>query len=108
MKYDINKLRGSGLRYLAVDRSGQMWAFEKMPVRMDGYWRIADEFMPPAEVGEEYREHYKKAMRWRWNGRQICVPVYDAPFSINWEDEPLDLVKNGTVKPKDMKVWGSF
>lgn len=108
MRYDINKLRGSGLRYLAVDRSGQMWAFEKPPVRMDGYWRIADEFMPPAQVGEEYREHYRKAMRWRWMGRQICAPISDAPIDLKWEDEPLDLVKSETVKPEDMKGWGSF
>lgn len=108
MRYDINKLRGSGLRYLVVDRSGQMWAFEKMPVLMDGYWRIADEFMPPPEYGEEYKYHYCKLVRWHWKGRKICAPISNAPFSLALEDEPLDLVQNGTVKEEDIKVWGSF
>lgn len=27
-KYDINKLRSAGLRYLAVDKDGQAWAIE--------------------------------------------------------------------------------
>lgn len=52
MKFNIDKLRSWKLRYLVCDETGQIWAHEKLPVRVtpgyaDGYWKVADEFLPP-------------------------------------------------------------
>lgn len=47
-------------------------------------------------------------MRWRWDGREFCMPVYDVPFNIEWEDEPYDIVKHGLVAEEDIKIWPEF
>lgn len=55
MKFNIDKLRSWKLRYLVCDETGQIWAHEKLPVRVtpgyaDGYWKVADEFLPPPRM----------------------------------------------------------
>ena len=38
-RFNINKIRSAGLRYIVADADGQAWAFEVMPVRKDNHWR---------------------------------------------------------------------
>lgn len=107
-KFNINKLRSAGLRYLVVDADGQMWAYEAMPVREGGYWRLADKYLCPSEYGETYLEHWRKVMRWRWKGREFCLPIYDAPIEMTFDDAPYDIAENGLVAEADIKVWPEF
>lgn len=104
-KFNINKLRSAGLRYLVVDVDGQMWAFEAMPVREDGHWILSDEYLCPPEYGEAYLEHWKRVARWRIKGRMLCMPIFDAPVELTFDDEPFDIVANGLVAKADLKVW---
>ena len=104
-KFNINKLRSAGLRYLVVDADGQMWAFEAMPVRECGHWILPDEYLCPPEYGEAYLEHWKRVTRWRIKGRALCMPIFDAPVELTFDDEPFDIVANGLVVEADLKVW---
>lgn len=104
-KFNINKLRSAGLRYLAVDSGGQMWAYETMPVREDGYWRLPDKYMCPPKYGEECKRHWSNVARWRSQGRELDMPIYGAPMVLTFEDEPYDIVEHGLVAEKDLKIW---
>lgn len=122
-KFNINKLRSAGLRYLVVDCDGQAWAFEPLPVRRDGHWSLPTEFLPPEtcvhtsvnpdgtlQVGEiesveAHNAYWRKMMRWRWLGREITMPVFDVPVGLRWEDEPYDIIEHGLVPPEDFKTW---
>lgn len=104
-KFNINKIRSAGLRYLVSDRDGQMWAYEAMPVREDGHWKMADKHLCPPEYGDAYRKHWAKAMWWKLMGREFCMPIYDAPVSLTFDDEPYDIVENGLTGESDLKIW---
>lgn len=117
MKFNINKLRSWGLRYLACDESGQLWAYEKPPVRISmshttGHWRIADCFLAPEvhfnsseEEWQRYKDHWAKMTHYNLNGRPICAPISDCPIQISWEDEPYDMVEHGLFPISDLKVF---
>lgn len=47
-------------------------------------------------------------MRWSWNGRKFCLPIYDAPVKLTFDDEPYDIVQHGLVEEKDLKAWPEF
>ncbi len=110
------------------DYSGQLWAYEKSPIREDGYWRVANEFLPPTrpkglhylidesthkvvcnDPKPEQEYHHSYTQHWgnlyRQRDRRICVPLNDCPFNISWKDEPFDLVAMGIVPEADMKKW---
>lgn len=107
MKFNINKLRSWKLRYLVCDEAGQIWAHEKPPVRVVpcytvGYWRVADEFLPPYvtnhssdEEWDMYKKHWLKITHYKLDGRAICVPISDSPIQISWEEDPYDMVEHG-------------
>ncbi len=107
-KFNINKIRSAGLRYLVADADGQAWAFEAMPVRENKHWRVADEHMCPPHYGKEYLAHWYEVMHWKIMGREFCMPVFDLPFDISWNDEPYDIVEHGLVAEGDLKVWPTF
>ena len=104
-KFNINKLRSAGLRYLVVDMDGQMWAHEAIPIRENNYWRLNDKHLCPPHYGEEYLRHWDKVLYWRLRGRVFCSPVYDAPIELTFNDEPYDIVENGLVNEHDFKIW---
>lgn len=105
-KYDINKLRSAGLRYLAVDKDGQAWAFETIPQRAYGcHWILSDEFLRSKENGNE---HWSRVLHWNLKGRRICMPVSDLPIDLKWEDEPYDILEYGLVRKEDFKIWPDF
>lgn len=104
-KFNINKIRSAGLRYLAVDMDGQMWAYEKMPIREGGHWRLEDKYLCPSFYGEEYLQYWNRRIRWNLQGRLFCCPIYDAPIELTFNDEPYDIIKNGLVNEKDFKIW---
>ena len=105
-KYDINKLRSAGLRYLAVDKDGQAWAFETIPQRAYGcHWILSDEFL---RSKENENEHWSRVLHWNLKGRRICMPVFDLPIDLKWEDEPYDILENGLVRKEDFKIWPDF
>lgn len=120
MKFNINKLRSWGLRYLACDESGQIWAHEKPPVRVlpshtAGHWRAADCFLAPQvhfnspeEEWRRYKDHWAKMTHYNLNGRPICTPISDCPIQISWEDEPYDMVEHGLFPMSDLKVFGEL
>lgn len=117
MKFNKNKLRSWGLRYLVCDESGQIWAHEKPPVRVmpfysTGYWRIADRFLAPEihtysskEEWEAYRKHWSRMTKEHLDGRLICVPVSDCPIQISWEDEPYDMIAHNLFPIQDLKTF---
>ncbi len=107
-RFNINKIRSAGLRYIVADADGQAWAFEVMPVRKDNHWRLADKHLCPPHYGEEYLAHWSEVMYWRIKGREFCMPLSDLPFSISWNDEPYDIVEHGLVVEGDIKVWPTF
>ncbi len=107
-KFNINKLRSAGLRYLVVDTDGQMWAYEAVPTRKDGHWGLNNKHLCPSEYGEVYLAHWDKVMRWRRKGREFCSPIYDAPIELTFEDAPYDIVKGGLVAEADFKIWPEF
>lgn len=47
-------------------------------------------------------------MRWRWEGREFCLPIYDAPIEMTFDDAPYDIAENGLVAEADIKVWPEF
>lgn len=104
-KFNINKLRSAGLRYLVVDADGQMWAHEAMPVREDRYWRLADKHLCPEKYGEEYLQHWANVMRWKFKGRELCMPICDAPIELTFKDGPYDIAEHGLVAEEDLKIW---
>lgn len=123
-KFNINKLRSAGLRYLVVDTDGQAWAFEPRPVRHDGHWSLPAEFLPPEtrvctsinpdgtlhisemENADMYYAYWRKMMRrCHWLGREIAMPVSDVPIDLRWEDEPYDIIEHGLVLAEDFKIW---
>ena len=105
-KYDINKLRSAGLRYLAVDKDGQAWAFETIPQRAYGcYWILSNEFL---HSKENENEHWSRVLHWNLKGRRICMPVFDLPIDLKWEDEPYDILENGLVRKEDLRTWKDF
>lgn len=103
MKFNIDKLRSWKLRYLVCDETGQIWAHEKLPIRVTpgyaaGYWKVADEFLPPHvtiyssdKEWDEYKKHWSKIMHYKLNSRAICVPISDCPIQLSWGDDPYDL-----------------
>lgn len=107
MKFNINKLRSWKLRYLVCDETGQIWAHEKLPVRVTpgyavGYWKVADEFLPPHvtiyssdEEWDKYKKHWSKIMHYKLNSLAICVPISDCPIQLSWGDDPYDMVEYG-------------
>lgn len=107
-KFNINKLRSAGLRYLVADADGQMWAFELMPVRENQHWRLNDQHLCPDRYGDAYREHWSKVLDWQCVGRKFCSPIYDAPVKLTFDDAPYDIVENGLVAKEDFKTWSSF
>lgn len=111
-KFNINKLRSAGLRYLVADADGQIWAHEAMPVRSGRHWRLADEHLCPScrsiANTESDNSHWAKVLRRDGTGRKFCMPVYDVPFRLDWEDEPYDIVEHGLVAEKDLKIWPKF
>ncbi len=128
MKYNVNKLRSWGLRYLVCDPDGQIWAMERA-VRGEHSWRFPDEWfnpVPPPQwpegairwpknggplqfdeaLIEQYKDQCRKyKMIIRSTEHEMRVPISDCPFNITWEDEPFDLVANGIVPESDMKQW---
>lgn len=104
-KFDINKLRSAGLRYLVADANGQIWAFELMPVCKEAHWRLNDKHLCPSHYGEEYKTYWNNVANWRLKGRAFCRPIYDAPIKLALDDDPYDIVKNGLVTEQDFKVW---
>lgn len=102
-KFNINKLRSAGLRYLVADEDGQMWAYEAIPVQENGHWRLADKHLPPSKYGEAYLEHWRKVMRWRLMGREFCLPIHDAPIKLKFNDAPYDIVEMGLYQKQTSK-----
>lgn len=108
MKFNINKLRSWGLRYLVCDESGQIWAHEKLPVRVIpfysiGYWRITDRFLAPEvhtysskEEWEAYRKHWARVAKEHFS---------DCPIEISWKDEPYDMVAHNLFPIQDLKTF---
>lgn len=47
-------------------------------------------------------------MRWRWEGREFCLPIYDTPIEMTFDDAPYDIAENGLVAEADIKVWPEF
>lgn len=107
-KFNINKIRSAGLRYVVADASGQVWAYEEMPVREDGHWRLADKHLCPPQYGDEYKRYWSRLLSWRLKGREFCMPLFDVPFNISWDDEPYDIVKQGLVAEGDLKIWPDY
>lgn len=107
-KFNPNKIRSAGLRYIVADAHGQAWAFEIMPVRESNHWRLADEHLYPPHFGPEYREYWSDVLYWNLKGRELCMPIFDLPFDISWDDEPYDIVEHGLVAEKDLKIWPKF
>lgn len=118
MKFNANKLRSwGGLRYLACDESGQVWAYEKLPVRVQPsyvavHWRVADCFLAPEihfnsseEEWQRYKDHWAKMTHYNLNGRPICTPISDCPIQISWENEPYDMVEHDLFPMSDLKVF---
>lgn len=105
-KYSINKMRSAGLRYLVVDKDGQAWAFEPRPHReYSRYWVLPDDFLP---TKTRDFEHWARVSKWNLAGRTICMPVFNIPVTLTWDDEPYDIVNNGLVAKEDFKVWPDF
>ncbi|MDB7829180.1 hypothetical protein [Intestinimonas butyriciproducens] len=111
-KYNINKIRSAGLRYIVSDKDGQMWAFELPPVRSGSHWRLADEHICPSHRGgnaeDDERYWREKIHRWYAIGRPFCMPIYDVPFDVSFYDEPYDIVEHGLVNPNDVKTWPKY
>ena len=110
-KFNINKLRSAGLRYLVADADGQVWAYEAMPVRENRHWRLADEHICPSQriaSTENDRHYWNRMVRWRWEGREFCMPIYDVPFNIEWENEPYDIVEHELIAEGNIKIWPKF
>lgn len=110
-KYNINKIRSAGLRYIVADKSGQAWAYELPPVRNEWYWRLADVHLPPSHRGgsaEDDKHHWAEILHWNLTGRKFCMPVYDLPFEVSFYDEPYDIVENGLVALGDIKIWANY
>lgn len=108
-KFNLNKLRSAGLRYIVADADGQMWAFEKRPIRSMGHWKLANEHICPVkEYGAKYQKYWKMVMHWHWQGRSLCIPIYDVPITLTFDDEPYDIVENGLVAISNLKVWPNF
>lgn len=110
-KYNINKIRSAGLRYIVSDKTGQAWAFELPPVREKWHWRLADAHLPPSHRGgsvEDDKFHWAKILQWNLIGRKFCMPVQDLPFGISFHDEPYDIVEHGLVMPGDVKTWEKY
>lgn len=105
-RFSINKMRSAGLRYLAVDKDGQAWAFEPKPHRKHGCHLVLPKEFLPIEGNES--EHWSRMLRWRLSGRAICMPVFDLPINLTWDDEPYDIVKNGLVSKENFKKWPDF
>ena len=104
-KFNINKLRSAGLRYLVVDMDGQMWAYEAVPVREGNHWRLNDKHLCPPSGDEKYQQYWNNLMHWRWMGREFCYPIYEVPVELTFGDEPYDIVENGLVSEHDFRVW---
>lgn len=95
MRYDINKLRSWGMRFIVRDLTGQLWAMDARPERSSrhpGYWKVQDHL-----IG--------RCAEFAVIGRRVAVPLSNCPFEIDWEDEPYDLVENKIVPETDMKTW---
>lgn len=132
MKYDLNKLRSWGLRYIVCDLNGQLWASEKKLVRSDnfpGHWRVPNMFLPPKRptglhyivdeiahtvvcsnpsLEESYHDRCSQHYAYYAKiGRKVFVPLSPSPLLpvVTWEDEPYDLIANGIVPERDMKTW---
>lgn len=104
-KFNINKLRSAGLRYLVADMDGQMWAYEAVPVRAGDHWRLNDKHLCPPNCDEKYQQYWDNLMHWRWMGREFCCPIYETPVELTFTNEPYDIVENGLVSEHDFRVW---
>lgn len=107
-RFNLNKLRSAGLRYIAADADGQMWAFESIPVRSGTHWRLQDEHLCPIEYDENYLEYWRKVTYWRNRGRELCMPIYDAPIALMFDDDPYDILVCGLVAVEEFNVWPAF
>lgn len=110
-KYNINKIRSAGLRYIVSDKSGQAWAFELPPNRGEQSWRLADVHLPPSLRGgddEDDKLHWANVLKWKLKGRKFCMPVQDLPFEVSFHDEPYDIVEHGLVMPEAVKMWERY
>lgn len=128
MKFNINKLRSWGLRYLACDEDGSIFAFQKPPVRHisettgTGIWAAINRPMPPKRPAglfyyidgttvkvsdEELEKQYRKANLKYW-ARQMDNHyrelITDCPIHLTWKDEPYDMVEHGLFPMSDLKV----
>lgn len=104
-KFNINKMRSAGLRYLVADSDGQVWAFELMPERADGHWALNAKHLCPNYYGDAYKSHWAKVLSWKLKGREFCMPVFDSPIELSFSDEPFDIVRHGLVPESEMKKW---
>lgn len=104
-QFNLDKIRSAGLRYIVADRSGQAWAYEMMPERMNGAWALNKAMRCLDESGEAYHEHLARMHRYFAEGRECAMPVFEVPFPIKWEDEPYDIVAHGLVSECDLKKW---
>lgn len=107
-RYNINKIRSAGLRYIVADSDGQVWAFEATPVRNAGHWRLPYKLLCPVVHGDSYKRYWAEMLRWKLKGRAFTMPLHDVPFDISWEDEPYDIVGRGLVTEGDLKIWLEF
>lgn len=90
----------------AVDKDGQAWAFETIPQRAYGcHWILNNEFL---RSKENENEHWSRVLHWNLKGRRICMPVFDLPIDLKWEDKPYDILENGLVRKEDFKIWPDF
>lgn len=92
MKHDSQALSNSRYRYLACDRSGEVWAFETMPVRgegpCEGFWVLPKHMRAPEPSSFSTHDEWKKAYREYW----AHLMVHGRPcthIGLSWEDEPL-------------------
>lgn len=103
MEFDVWELAKAGLRYLAADRDGTMWAFEHKPDRSDnGKWLICLDVYLRLPDGDEGAEIIKY---WHEQGRRIVAKVDGAPVRITWEDGPFDLVEKRYLPESWLKTW---
>ena len=97
MKFDLQALSKSRYRYLVCDRSGEVWAFEPIPVRgngpCEGFWVLPEHMRAPEPFGFATHDEWKKASRAYWARLMVfgrpCAHLTECPLEMSWENEPL-------------------